>query len=570
MYFKIIKQAKKILKEALKDLNLDIPSQINIEFPPNSNMGDLTTNLSFEFSKKLKKSPNEISQIIVEQINLKQIDSIFQKVESTGPYINFFINYEIFSKELLFSIDENYGNLKPRNLKIILEHTSANPNGPLHIGHIRNGILGDCLSRLLKKSGNNVETQYYVNDMGRQIAMVVFGFKELDLKINQESNEKLDHQIGHLYFKVNEALNENPQLKSKVDILIKEYEKGYNTDLNETFKKYVEYCLNGVKETLLKLNISHDKFIWEGQFIRNGDVDNVIDKLIASGYTKENEVLYLDLEERFSIEKELVLKRSDGTSLYSTRDLAYHIYKSQLGDVLIDVLGSDHKLTTAQLSAGLEILGEKVPEVIFYEFITLAEGSMSSRKGIFISADDLIDEAINRSKEELKVRRPELNQNEIAEIAEIMGIGAIRYYIAKLSPEKHIKFKWDEALSFEKGCISIQYAHARAYKLLKKANFNKDISIDDINNWTVNDSEIDLIRLLAKFPLVIKQSSKIYHVYPIAHYTQDLATAFNKFYKSQRVIGDENELARLLLVNKTMITIKNALNILGIKSPNVI
>ncbi|MDR2873706.1 MAG: arginine--tRNA ligase [Methanobrevibacter sp.] len=566
MYFKVIEQAKEILRDTLKDLNFDIPNHISIEFPPNSNMGDLASNLSFEFSKKLKKSPKDISQIIVNQINLKQVDSIFQKIESTGPYINFFIDYEIFSKELLFSIDEDYGNLKFKNLKIILEHTSANPNGPLHIGHIRNGILGDCLSRLLKKSGNDVETQYYVNDMGRQIAMVVFGFKELNLNVG--GDEKLDHQIGHLYFKVNKTLEENPELKSKVDMLIKEYEQGNDEDLNETFKKYVEYALEGVKETLARLNISQDKFVWEGQFIRNGDVDKVINNLIASGYTKEDEVLCLDLEGRFSIEKELVLKRSDGTSLYSTRDLAYHINKSRLGDLLIDVLGSDHKLTTKQLSAGLEILGEKIPEVIFYEFITIEEGSMSSRKGIFISADDLIDEAIKRSKEELKIRRPELNPEEIDKIAKIMGIGAIRYYIAKLSPEKHIKFKWDEALSFEKGCISIQYAHARGYKLLKKAN--KNISLDKINNWNLDDLEIDLIRLLAKFPLVIKQSAEIFRVHLIAHYTQDLATAFNKFYKSQRVIGDENEELRLLLVNKTMITIKNALDILGIESPEFI
>ncbi|MDR2544762.1 MAG: arginine--tRNA ligase [Methanobrevibacter sp.] len=567
MYYKFIEESKKILKNGLVKLKLEIPEEIKLEFPPNSDMGDLASTVSFELAKRLKKSPVEISQIVVKDLNPEKY---FKKVEAKGPYINFFIDYDKFSKDFLAEIDENYGNLKSKDFKVILEHTSANPNGPLHIGHIRNGIIGDCLSRLLKTAGNDVVTQYYVNDMGRQIAMIIFGVKELNLKIDEESSLKTDHQIGNLYLQVNQELNRNPTIKNKVDILIKEYESGKNLSLNNLFEKYVNYCLKGVKETLLKLNISHDEFLWEGQFVRDGDVDKVINSLIDSGHTKENEVLYLDLED-FGIDKELVLKRSDGTSLYSTRDLAYHIKKSKLGNLVIDILGSDHKLVSKQLGLALEILGEKIPEVIFYEFITLPEGSMSTRRGVFISSDDLIDEAIKHSHEELKQRKPELTSKDIDKISQIIGIGAIRYYIAKLSPEKHITFKWDDALNFEKGCVSIQYAHARACKLLNKSNRytdgNLNVSIDEINDWNLDKSEIELIRLLAKFPLVIEESVKILRVHLIAHYTQDLATAFNKFYKSKRVIGDENELARLLLVDKTKITIQIALNILGVESP---
>ncbi|MDR1819580.1 MAG: arginine--tRNA ligase [Methanobrevibacter sp.] len=567
MYYKIIEESKEILKKGLKKLKLEIPEEIKLEFPPNSDMGDLASTISFELAKKLKKSPVEISQIIVRKLDYSEY---FKKIEAKGPYINFFIDYDKLSKDFLAEIDENYGSLKSKDFKVILEHTSANPNGPLHIGHIRNGIIGDCLSRLLKTAGNDVVTQYYVNDMGRQIAMIIFGVKELNLKIDEENSLKTDHQIGDLYFQVNQELNKNPAIKNKVDMLIKEYESGKDLSLNNLFEKYVNYCLKGVKETLLKLNIYHDEFVWEGQFVRNGEVGNVINFLIDSGHTKENEALYLDLED-FGIDKELVLKRSDGTSLYSTRDLAYHIKKFKLGNLVIDILGSDHKLVSKQLGIALEILGEKVPEVIFYEFITLPEGSMSTRRGVFISSDDLIDEAIKRSYKELKQRRPELNSKNIDKISQIIGIGAIRYYIAKLSPEKHITFKWDDALNFEKGCVSIQYAHARACKLLNKSNRynngNLNVSIDEINNWNLDKSEIELIRLLAKFPLVIEESVKVLRVHLIAHYAQDLATAFNKFYKSKKVIGDENELARLLLVDKTKITIKNALNILGVESP---
>ncbi|MCL2114614.1 MAG: arginine--tRNA ligase [Methanobrevibacter sp.] len=627
MYIEMKNDALNSLKNVFKQLNYEIPENINLEFPPNPKMGDLATTISFQLAKQLKKSPMDITSEIIDKI---EISNLFEKVESKGPYINFFINYEMFSKKLLKSIDNSYGQLKNTNKKIVLEHTSANPNGPLHIGHIRNAIIGDSLKRLLICAGNNVHTQYYVNDMGRQIAMIVFGMEKLGLNIDDElaksykdnsnnydsknenihkkndtlpgknnnsskSNQnidntntnssnnynnlnnnidfedKIDHQIGKLYFKVNEKLKEDETLNKEVDSLIKQYEAGENHNLNKIFEKAVDSCLLGTKETLAKLNIKHDDFIWEGQFLRNGDVDKVIDGLKATGYTSEEEVLQLNLE-KFGIEKELILRRSDGTSLYSTRDLAYHMKKSQEGDIVLDILGSDHKLAIDQISIALELLNQIAPEVIFYEFITLPEGSMSTRKGVFISVDELIEEAIKRAIFELNERRKDLDKVELEKIAEEIGIGAIRYYISRLSPEKHITFKWDEALSFERGCASIQYAHARATKLLEKSGHfedNKlDIAIEDIeDNWILNEHEIDLIRTIAKFPLFVEESATIMRVHPIAQYVQDLANSFNKFYKSQAVIGCETELARLLLVDKTRIAIKNALDILGVKAP---
>jgi arginyl-tRNA synthetase len=582
MYFEIKKEALKSLKIAIKKLNYEIPDneEIKLEFPPNPKMGDLATTISFQLAKILKKPPMDITTEIMKELNeLIAISDIFEKVESKGPYINFFINYNEFSKKVLSSVDDSYGKLQKTGTKIILEHTSANPNGPLHIGHIRNAIIGDSLKRLLKTAGNDVDTQYYVNDMGRQIAMIVCGMEKLGLAIDEnDKNKKIDHQIGDLYFKVNEKLKEDEAIKADVDNLIKAYESGIDPKLDKIFEKAVNDCLIGVKETLSKLNIVHDNFVWEGQFVRNGDVDKVVDDLIATGYTKEgkggegrNDVLYLDLEE-FGLEKELVLRRSDGTSLYSTRDLAYHKYKSKEGDIVLDILGSDHKLAIEQISIALELLKEKAPEVIFYEFITLPEGSMSTRRGVFISVDDLIDEAISRAKKEIMGRRSDLNNEEIAKISEEIGIGAIRYYIARLSPEKHITFKWDEALSFERGCASIQYAHARASKLLEKCgNFKNGklkIAIEDIEDqWIPNDIEMDLIRTIAKFPLVIQESSDMMRVHPIAQYAQELANSFNKFYKSEQVISCEVESARLLLVDKARIAIKNSLDLLGVVAP---
>lgn len=571
MYNEIEKLAIDALYDATCKLDVEIPKdKITLEFPPNHELGDIASTVAFQLAPVLKKSPAMIAQDIAEVIECPEF---YTKIESKGPYVNFFIDYNSFAVGLLNSINDNYGQLSKIDEKIVLEHTSANPNGPLHIGHIRNSIIGDSLTRLLKASGREVETQYYVNDMGRQLAMVVYGIKELGLKIEDQGEDKVDHNIGQIYLKVNQKFKEDPSLESGVDTLIKEYEKGDNEELNKLFEDTINHCLDGIKATLKRMHIKHDKFVWEGKFVRNGDVDKYVDEMVEIGYARMEDVLRLQLGE-FGIKNSLVLRRADGTSLYSTRDIAYHMYKCDQGDIVLDILGADHKLAFRQVKAALEIL-EKIKsnsdevEVLFYEFITLPEGSMSSRTGNFISVDELIDESVERAKEEIKSRREDLSEEEIDEIAEEIGIGAVRFFIAKLSPEKHIKFKWEEALNFERGCASIQYAHARASKLLSKAK-NQGINLDNLkfeDNWEPNELECDLVRTLAKYPKLIAESAEIRRIHPIAAYCQELASDFNKFYKSNQVVGSEFQASRLILVEKAKITLKNALDILGVAAP---
>jgi arginyl-tRNA synthetase len=383
-----------------------------------------------------------------------------------------------------------------------------------------------------------------------------------------ENNLK-DHKIGELYFQVNQELKNNPELKRSVDELLRVYERGDDPFLGFFFKEAVNTCLEGMESTLRRLHVDHDSFIWESKFVRDGSVKKIISRLENGGYTNENEVLYLSLED-YGIEKELVLMRSDGTSLYSTRDLAYHLEKSRKGDVVIDVLGSDHKLAIRQISIILGFLGGKSPEVIFYEFITLPEGSMSTRKGVFISVDDLMEEAIERAVKEIKLRRDDLDDNAASEIAEKIGLGAIRYYIARLSPEKHIIFKWDEALSFERGCASIQYAHARACKILQKTSEHESSSVDlegALDKYELQTPEIELIKVISKFSWSVEESARNRKVHHISQYCLDLASVFNKFYKSTPVIGSKEEDLRLALVDKSRITLRNSLELLGIDAP---
>ena len=437
MYFEIEKQAIDAINKALDQYDVEIDRDFKLEFPPNPELGDLASTIAFALTKKLRTSPPEVAKGLVEKI---EVPEIFSKVQNFGPYVNFFIDYDKFSKLLLQKVDENYGQLPEYDEKIVLEHTSANPNGPLHIGHIRNSIFGDSLARLLKLAGRDVETQYYVNDMGRQIAIIVCGITECGLKIEDYEGDKLDHKIGKLYYDANKAVEEDENLAHKVDELIQKYEEGEDDELNAIFEQVVSSCISGMKETLQRININHDDFVWEGRFVRSGEVDDRVNYIKREGFTREDDVLYIDLTD-FNIEKEFVLRRSNGTSLYSTRDLACHRYKATLGDTVLDILGSDHKLAAKQIKVIFEeIFRQTPPEVIFYEFITLPEGSMSTRRGKFVSVDDLIDEAVKRATEEIKSRNPDLTDEEIAPMAEDIGIGAVRFFIAKLSPEKHLTF----------------------------------------------------------------------------------------------------------------------------------
>lgn len=203
-----------------------------------------------------------------------------------------------------------------------------------------------------------------------------------------------------------------------------------------------------------------------------------------------------------------------------------------------------------------------LPPVPFPEL----DRSMSTRKGVFVSVDELVDEAVKRAADEIKSRNPDLTDEEIKPMAEDIGVGAIRFFIAKLSPEKHLTFKWDEALSFERGCASIQYAHARACKLLKKSG--KDVSSLAVSDdWVPNENEKDLIRTIAKFPQVIEDCANKKRIHNITQYCQDLASAFNKFYKAEQVIGSDVEDTRLVLVDRAKTTLKNALDILGVPAP---
>lgn len=565
-----------MLSEAANSLGYDIQKE-DVSFEV-SEHADLATRLAFQLmaSKKGKGNPAQIAKDVVDAVSKENLNAadLIGKITAQGPYINLFVSdkYLVRTVENAVAEKENYGNGKNSG-KILLEHTSANPNGPLHVGHIRNAILGDTLSRILKKSGYDVEVQYYVNDIGRQIAVVSWACTKYPLNMDL----KPDNAIVDVYVKANKDIAEDESVNEHIEKLMKKVESG-DKETIESFTRAVDMAVAGISETLRLMNVYHDKFVRESQFIGSGAVWDVISRLEAAGKTKDSDgALVVDLSD-YGFEKTLVIRRSNGTSLYTTRDLAYHEWKAPQCDRMIDVFGADHKLISGQLRAALDMLGDKVPEVVIFEFVSLPEGSMSTRRGVFITADELLAQMIEAAYAEIEKRRPEESEEFKKNVARMVGIGATRYDIIKVSAEKSTIFDWKTALDFEKqGAPFIQYAHARASNILSKAAEDGAVDAGGISPGFADyalltePAEIALIKKIALFEQRIEESARDLKPHTFAIYARELADDFNQFYRYVPVLNVEDadlKKARLSLVFSGKIALANALSCLGIDAPD--
>jgi len=552
-------------------LKLKYNCEIKIEIPPNE-LGDFAFPC-FTLSSILKKSPNNIALEITKQI---QKDKWIKKIEVKGGYVNFYLDFELLKKstfEVLFDNKIEYGTLEKKNKKVIVEHTSANPNGPLHVGRARNPIIGDTITRIFKAAGYNVESQFYLDDMGKQVAILAWGVNNLKEKdIPKSDYEKPDHKTVGYYQTASVLMKEKSEVSEEISKIVRLSEEGDKKTLDMVHEAYTP-VLEGIKESMKRINIEIDKYIPESNFVKNKSVVEVIEKLKKSEHCKdENGALYIDLEP-FGIKgrnTKFFFLRSDGTTLYATRDIAYHIWKANQADILINVLGEDHKLESKQVEIALNLLKEKkTPKVIFYSFVSLPGGKMSTRQGRVVYLDDLIQECISQAYDEVKKRRKdELSEKEMKKIAEIVGIAALRFNIIKVQPEKDIVFKWEEALNFEGlSAPFIQYAHARTCGILSKTKFdNKTFD----SSYLTHDSEVKLIKTIAKFPLIIDEACEGFKPHIITSYLFELASFFNQFYRDCPVIPEENKdirNARIGLVEATRTVLCDGLNLLGITAP---
>jgi len=558
-----------LLKKSLAKLNYKC--EIRIEIPP-ENMGDFAFPC-FLLAPIVKKSPNKISKDIKDNI---EKNKWIEKVAAKGAYVNFYLdknNLKILTMNSILDKKENYGYLEKKKEKVIVEHTSANPNGPLHVGRARNPIIGDTIVRIYRAAGYNVESQFYLDDMGKQVAILAWGVDNLDTKdVPETDSDKPDHKTVGYYQVASKLLKEKEETSEQIGEIVKRSEEGDQKTIELVHKAY-NPVLDGIKESLKRINIEVDSYVPESNFVKDKSVDSVIEKLKKSKYCGNEEgAFFLDMEP-FGVQgrnTKFVFVRKDGTTLYATRDIAYHLWKAKQADILINILGEDHKLESKQVEIGLNLVkAKKVPRVIFYSFVSLPGGKMSTRQGRVVYLDDLIEECVNRAYNEVKDRRKkDLSVKKRKDIAEIIGIGALRYNIIKVQPEKDIVFKWEEALNFEGNASPfIQYSHARACSILsKKKDEIKDIDASVFDHI----SEISLIKKLAGFPLLINDACEGCKPHSITTYLFEVASKFNQFYRDCPVLPEKDtslRKARLSLVNATRIVLKNGLDLLGIVAP---
>ncbi len=418
-----------------------------------SNLADIAVPC-FGFSRELRMDPKSIAEDLAAKI---APSGTIASVSPLKGYLNFMIDETPLIKETLEKVieeGEGYGSMPKNGIRVNVEHTSTNPTGPIHVGRARNPIIGDTLARALKRCGYEVQTEYYVNDVGKQVVILTWGVSNVSKDaVREEDRDKTDHKLVAYYREANRRMEEDDDVKEHIAEMLRKFEAG-DEGIIGSVRETAEAMIEGLKETLSEINVKLDKYTWESDFIRDGSAKDVVEKLKTSKYSGQTDdgAWYIDLKD-FGIQgknTKFTFTRSDGTTLYTTRDLAYHIDKFKRADRAIDVLGEDQKLGSKQLCSALEIMGsKKIPEAMFYSFVSLPEGKMSTRKGVVVYLDDLIDEAVSRAMDEIKARRSDLSEADMMSIARKVGIGAVRYNIVRVHPEKQLVFRWDEALNFD-------------------------------------------------------------------------------------------------------------------------
>jgi arginyl-tRNA synthetase len=563
MFLDFMSEVEALLWSALERCGYKLDEGVNSLGLDMSPHADLASSVAFRLAPVLKNSPVAIAGEIHKA--LSQERRFIDRVEVSGPYLNFFMNQKFLAKVLDEALADNawVGRMKDR---VIVEHTSANPDGPLHVGHIRNSVIGDTLVRILRQAGCTVDAQYYINDMGRQEAMVVVGCDHFQLDAG-----KADHAVAKVYIAANKLMETEPEIRAEADSVIARYEAG-DEEVISKIQSAVKFAIGGIEETLRRMNIRHDSYHWESEFVRKGDVAEIVSLLEKTGLTEvEDGAFQLDLTS-FGFEKKMVLKRANGTSLYITRDLAYHRWKSENSDRSVDILGADHKLVSGQLRTALRLLGVREPEVVIFEFVSLPTGSMSTRKGKFISADELLDEVEKQAYEEVRLRRPEESEDFLRAVAAQVACGAVRYDVVKVSPDKATTFDWKQALDFEKlSAPFIQYSHARAASILRKGDSDAS-EIATAEGTAVKadllsgENEIALLKKIAQFDLVIDRAAMELKPHHLAIYARELAECFNLFYRYSPVLDAKPALrqARMALARAAKNALRATLDTLGI------
>ena len=545
----------KFKEEIIKALEKEVKTDIVLEIPPKPELGDYAFPC-FSLSKIYKKNPNDIANDLA--LKLKKSKGIAE-IKAIGPYLNFFINKNALTEGTLTRIlkeKDKFGSSNiGKNKKIVFEQTSINPNASPHVGRARNALIGDALVRILRFQKYNVEVHYFVNDIGKQISMLV-------LAARKNKNLKFDGLLD-VYIKIANKVKDNKQLEKEVLDLLYKLENGDKKVKND-FKKIVGISVKGQVKILSEIGIKYDKFDYESSYLWSRKTHEALKLLEKSGR------FFFDKDKRFVLDEKgfelgmkvpvLVLTRGDGTSLYPLRDIAYALDIGKK-DKNIVVLGEDQKLYNEQINAALKIFEKPTRKAVYYSFVLLDEGKMSTRTGNIVLMEDFMMQALKKANDGLKKRYKKAD----VKAAKVIGYGALKYGILKVSPEKNVIFNWQQALNFEgETAPYIQYAYARISSIIKK---NKKALPKKADFSLLNSKEeIELIKKLSSFPQIVEKTANELRPNTITNYAYGLAKQFNEFYHTHNILKEEVKIknARLLLASCVQQTLKNSLGLLGI------
>src|SRR5438309_4718264 len=585
---------------------------------------DVSCNVGFLLAKSLKKRPFEIAESIANEYNKDKGKFVTEVSAHSSGYLNFVANFvELNNSTIKSAAQKKYGDINVgKNLKIVVEHTSVNPNKALHVGHVRNIIIGDTISRILHKALYDVRVLNYVDDSGLQVADIIVGFKYGGFSPEPPKGQKFDHYCGDVvYVHVTEKYETDPNLVEKRTQVLKELEEGIS-EIAKFANEITRKVLDEQLKTCWRLGVTYDCLNFESQIVRSNLWKIVFEKMKSMG------IVYLEKEGKnegcwvikSANEEDKVLVRSNGIATYIAKDIPYAAWKlGMLEDPFYykkyaeQVNGRVLWETTLEKTGNkLDFTGEKVVTVIDsrqsrlqkiitmimsdfksqdgayfhlgYESVTLSaetaktlgvdvsgkQMQMSGRKGIYVNADYVLDILGVKTYEETKKRNQELDELSLVKISEQVAVGALRYAMIRQDLDKIITFDLTESLSLEGDTGPyIQYAYARAARILEKADAEPqfDVSFEGL----ATEYELNLIKTIGKFDIQIEDSAKNLSPKIIARYCYDLAVTFNVFYEHVMVLTAESKSlinARLCVMHCFKITLDNAFDLLGISTPS--
>ena len=534
----------------------DFSAKINVTHTKDKNHGDFASNLALMLAKPAKKSPRDIAQTI---INILGDKTEIDKMEIAGPgFINFFLSQSASTQviETILSQGKSFGRTNVGEGKPVgVEYVSANPTGPLHIGHGRGAVVGDCLSRLLKATGWNVTREFYYNDAGQQIVNLANSVQARAKKLTPESEEWQDDWYNGLYI-IDVA---NAYMKKEiVESADKHVTAKGDIDDVEAIQEFAVAYLRREQDLDLKaFDVNFDVFFLESSLYENKDVDKTVKQLQESGHTYEKDgALWLKTTD-FGDDKDRVMRKSSGGYTYFLPDVAYHANKWDRGfKRCIGEFGSDHHSTVERVKIGLQALDIGIPkgwpEVVLHQMVTVLRGKeevkLSKRAGSYVTLRDIIDE---------------------------VGKDATRYFLAARRVESQLNFDLELAASQsnDNPVYYIQYAHARICSVFRQMT-EQSLQSDQINglehlNLLTSDYEKAIIDRISKFSDLIKNAAQTLETHMLAHYLRDLANDFHTYYNAEKFIVDDSNLrdARLCLITATKQVIVNGLDLLAINAP---